>query len=134
LIAVGVNMSGLGATPLNFLAFLLLATSGSLILYSLWIVMIAATFWFTKFDNNVTILQALLDTGRYPSTVYPFWLRLIITYFVPIAVATTVPLQALRGELGPIQILLFLGISAASFLAASRVWKAGVKKYSGASS
>ena len=134
LIAVGVNMSGLGATPLNFLAFLLLATSGSLILYSLWIVMIAATFWFTKFDNNVTILQALLDTGRYPSTVYPFWLRLIITYFVPIAVATTVPLQALRGELGPMQILLFLGISAASFLAASRVWKAGVKKYSGASS
>ena len=64
--------------------------------------MIAATFWFIKFDNNVTILQALLDTGRYPSTVYPFWLRLIVTFVVPIAVATTVPLQALRGELGPL--------------------------------
>lgn len=31
--------------------------------------MIAATFWFVKFDNNVTILQALLDTGRYSSSV-----------------------------------------------------------------
>ncbi len=106
----------------------------SLILYSLWIVMIAATFWFTKFDNNVTILQALLDTGRYPATVYPSWLRLIVTFVVPIAVATTIPLQALRGELSCWQVLLFLGISAASFLVASRVWKAGVRKYSGASS
>ena len=88
-----------------------------MILYSLWIVLIAATFWFIKFDNNVTILQALLDTGRYPATVYPAWLRVIVTFVVPIAVATTVPLQALRGDLTGWQVLLFLGISAASFLA-----------------
>jgi ABC-2 type transport system permease protein len=134
LIVIGVRMSGLGTTPLHLLSFLLLAASGSLILYSLWIVLIAATFWFTKFDNNVTILQALLDTGRYPSSVYPFWLRVIITFFVPIAVATTIPLQAFRGELTALQVLLFLGISAASFFIAERVWKGGVKKYSGASS
>jgi ABC-2 type transport system permease protein len=134
LIVIGTNMSGAGASPLNLVSFLLLSASGSLILYSLWIVMIAATFWFVKFDNNVTILQALLDTGRYPSTVYPIWLRLLVTFVVPIAVATTVPLQALRGELGPWEVLLFLGISAACFLIASRIWKAGVRKYSGASS
>ena len=64
-------MSGGGATPLNLVSFLFLAISGAIILYSLWIVLIAATFWFVKFDNNVTILQALLDTGRYPATVYP---------------------------------------------------------------
>ena len=134
LIAAGVSMSGMAATPLRLLGFLLLATTGTIILYSLWIVMIAATFWFTKFDNNVTILQALLDTGRYPATVYPLWLRMIVTFLIPVAVATTVPMQALRGELGPWQILLYVLISAAAFLIASRVWKAGVKKYSGASS
>jgi len=134
LITVGINMSGGGASPLNLVSFLFLAVSGSVILYSLWIVMIAATFWFVKFDNNVTILQALLDTGRYPSTVYPIWLRLIITYLVPVAVATTVPLQALRGDLSPAQVLLFLGFGVASFWVAARVWKAGVQRYSGASS
>ncbi len=134
LIIIGVQMSGRSATIPNLFSFLLLSATGSIILYSLWIVMIAATFWFTKFDNNVTILQALLNTGRYPATVYPYWLRMIITFLVPVAVATTVPLQALRGELGLGQIVLFLGISAASFLVASRVWRAGVKKYSGASS
>ena len=134
LIVIGTQMSGVGTSPFNLFSFLLLSASGSLILYSLWIVLIAATFWFVKFDNNVTILQALLDTGRYPSTIYPIWLRLIVTFVVPIAVATTVPLQALRGDLAPWQVLLFLGISAASFMVASRIWKAGVRKYSGASS
>jgi ABC-2 type transport system permease protein len=134
LIIVGINMSGYPPTPLHLASFLLLSITGSIILYSLWIVMIAATFWFTKFDNNVTILQALLDTGRYPATVYPFWLRIIITFLIPIAVATTVPIQALRGELSLVEILLFIGISTASFMVASLVWKRGVQKYSGASS
>lgn len=134
LIAIGISMSGRGTSPADIATFLLLALTGALILYSLWIVMISATFWFTKFDNNVTILQALLDTGRYPATVYPFWLRMIITYLVPVAVATTIPLQALRGELNVLQILLFVCISAISFFIASKVWHAGVKRYAGASS
>jgi ABC-2 type transport system permease protein len=134
LIVIGINMSGGGATPLSLLSFVFLVTSGALIIYSLWIVMIAFTFWFVKFDNNVTILHALMDAGRFPATVYPPWLRLILTFVVPIAVATTVPLQALRGDLRGWQVLLFLGVGAASFLVASQVWKAGVRRYSGASS
>ena len=134
LIIVGLHISG-GTTHLvSLLSFMLLAVTGSVILYSLWIVMIAATFWFVKFDNNVTILQALLDTGRYPATIYPAWLRLLVTFIIPIAVATTVPLQALRGDLTLPQVLLFAGISVVCFLAAARIWKGGVRHYSGASS
>ncbi len=134
LLAVGLTMTGTTTTPINFLIFLLLVASGMAILYSLWIIMMAFTFWFTKFDNNVTILQALLDTGRYPATVYPLWLRLIVTFVIPVAVATTVPVQALRGELTGWQILLFLGVGLVSVLVASQVWKAGIQRYSGASS
>jgi ABC-2 type transport system permease protein len=134
LIVIGINLSGDITTPLNILTFILLATSGAIIIYSLWIVLIALTFWFTKFDNNVTILQALLDAGRYPVTVYPVWLQIIVTFIIPIALATTIPLRALRGELNMNQILVYLAISVASFLISSRVWKAGLKRYSGASS
>ena len=87
-------MSGDMTTPLNILTFILLTISGAFVIYSLWIVLIALTFWFTKFDNNVTILQALLDAGRYPVTVYPVWLRIIVTFVIPVAVATTVPSRA----------------------------------------
>lgn len=134
LVSVGINMSGDKITALHVLSFIMLALSGIVVIYSLWIVLIALTFWFTKFDNNVTIMQALLDAGRYPVSVYPVWLRIIVTYIIPIAVATTVPLQSLRGDLKPTQMLIFLGVGAVSFLIASQVWKAGLKQYSGASS
>jgi ABC-2 type transport system permease protein len=134
LIVVGVNMAEGVTTLLQILTFTLLAITGMIIIYSLWIVLIALTFWFVKFDNNVTILQALMDSGLYPATVYPAWLRIIVTFVVPIAVATTIPLQALRGELNGTQVLIFLGVSVVSFIVASRVWKLGLRQYSGASS
>jgi ABC-2 type transport system permease protein len=134
LIVIGINMSGDTTTLLHILTFILLTVSGAIVIYSLWIVLIAMTFWFTKFDNNVTILQALLDAGRYPVTVYPVWLRIIVTFIIPVAVATTVPLQALRGELSIGRVLMFIAIGIVSFLIASRAWKSGLKQYSGASS
>ncbi|HLO16472.1 MAG TPA: ABC-2 family transporter protein [Anaerolineales bacterium] len=134
LIVIGVNMSGETTTPLQILTFILLSVSGAIVIYSLWIVLIALTFWFTKFDNNVTILQALFDAGRYPVTVYPVWLRIIVTFIIPVAVATTVPLQGLHGDLTISRILMYIIIAIVSFLVASRVWKAGLKQYSGASS
>ena len=134
LIITGITMSGSITTPLNVIAFLGLTVSGAAIIYSLWIVLIAFTFWFTKFDNNVTIMQALMDAGRYPAQVYPFWLRTIITFVIPIAVATTVPLQALRGDLLWWQVIAFLLVGVAAMFISSRVWKAGVRRYSGASS
>jgi ABC-2 type transport system permease protein len=134
LIVVGVNMTDEVTSAAQILTFILLAISGMIVIYSLWIVLIALTFWFVKFDNNVTILQALMDSGRYPATVYPAWLRIIVTFIIPIALATTIPLQALRGELNATQVFIFLGVSLASFLIASQVWKSGLKQYSGASS
>ena len=134
LIVTGINMAGDVATPISIINFILLTISGAIVIYSLWIVLIAFTFYFTKFDNNVTLLQALLDSGRYPVTVYPQWLQIIVTFIIPIAVATTVPLKALRQDLGQSQVFMFVGIGIASFIVASQIWKIGLKKYSGASS
>ncbi|HLF73435.1 MAG TPA: ABC-2 family transporter protein, partial [Anaerolineales bacterium] len=50
LIVVGINLSGDITTPLSILSFVLLTVSGAVVIYSLWIVLIALTFWFTKFD------------------------------------------------------------------------------------
>jgi len=134
LIVAGLGMSGRVAAPANIATFLALTVSGAAVLYSLWIVMIAVTFWFTRFDNNVTILAALMDAGRFPAQVYPFWLRLLITFIIPIAVATTVPLQGLRGELAWWEVAGFLALGVAAVFLSSRLWKAGVRRYSGASS
>ena len=134
LIIVGFGQSAAAFSPVHLAAFAALAFSGIVIIYSLWVVLIALTFWFTKFDNNVTILHALMDAGRYPVMVYPVWLQVIITFIIPIAVATTVPVQALQGGLLLWQIAGYLLIGLAAFVAANLFWRFGVRKYSGASS
>ena len=134
LIVVGMSMTSSTATLGNVATFLLLTFSGGVVIYSLWVVLIALTFWFTKFDNNVTLMQAMMDTGRFPATVYPVWLRVIVTFIVPIALATTVPMQALRGELEWWHIALALATGVVAFLLSRALWKAGVRRYSGASS
>ena len=134
LVVAGIRMSEQIPGTLHLLSFLVLTGAGIAVIYSLWIVMIALTFWFIKLDNNVTILAALLDAGRYPATVYPIWLRMIVTFIIPIALATTVPIQALRGDLTGAQVLMYLGIAAGSLFLSSSIWKAGVRRYSGASS
>ena len=134
LITTGLNMVGNTTTPLALATFVLLIFTGGIAIYSLWIILLALTFWFTKFDNNVTLMHALTDTGRFPVTVYPAWLRVLVTYIVPIALATSIPLQALRGELAWWEVLVFVGVSVVAFLISRRIWIEGTKKYSGASS
>lgn len=132
-LVVGLRLSGGTVTLPAFLGFALLVGGGMAIFYALWIVLMAFTFWFIKFDNNVTILQALIEAGRYPATVYPPWLRLIVTFVVPIALATTVPIQALRGELPWWQIGVFLLVAVVVVAVSLRIWRAGLRRYSGAS-
>lgn len=135
LIIIGLFASG-GEPPTlaNIVTFLVLTTTGGFVIYSLWIALISLTFWFTKFDNNVTLMQALMDTGRFPSVVYPIWLRIIVTFIIPIAIATTIPLQALRGDLVWWQILLAIGAAVLAVFLSTQLWRAGVRRYSGASS
>lgn len=67
-------------------------------------------------------------------TVYPTWLRLIITFLAPIAVAATMSSQAPRGDLAWWQVFACLGAGAASVLVALQVWGARIRRYSGAGS
>ena len=133
MVPLGLSLAGRTAAINEMLMFLILAVSGLLVIYSVWIVLISAVFWFTKFDNNITLMQALTDSGRYPTTVYPVWLRFLVTFVIPIGLATTVPLQALRGELAPLQVVGFLGAGAVALLVSSAVWRAGTRRYAGAS-
>ena len=118
---------------INIVTFLALILSGGFIIYSLWIVLISLTFWFTKFDNNVTLMQALMDTGRYPAVVYPGWLRYSVTFLVPVAFAVTVPAEALTSRLEWQTALLALGFAVALFAFTRWFWRFGLRHYSGAS-
>ena len=91
------------------------------------------TFWFIRMDNILVIFESMYEAGRWPLTLYPRWLRAALTFLVPVAVAVTVPAEALVGRLGE-HTLPFVIVAAALMLLVSRwFWSVGIRHYSGAS-
>jgi ABC-2 type transport system permease protein len=91
------------------------------------------TFWFVRLENILVILVAMWEAGRWPVGIYPPWLRLTLTFVIPVAFATTVPAEALAGRLTDATLAGAVAL-ASLLLAVSRwFWSIGVRHYSGAS-
>jgi ABC-2 type transport system permease protein len=115
------------------LGFVSLLCMGALMIYSFWLMLTTAAFWIVKMDEIVNLFQGVYAAGRYPIGIYPGWLRLGLTFLVPVAFAVTIPAEALTGRLslqtygGAVALTLFLLVVARWF------WKLGTRHYSGAS-
>jgi ABC-2 type transport system permease protein len=114
-------------------AFAAALAAGGLIVYSFWLMLATLSFWFVRVENILVIFQSMYEAGRWPVSLYPRWLRFSLTFLVPVAFATTVPTQALSDRLTG-RTLLGAGALAVLLLVVSRLfWRAGVRRYSGAS-
>ena len=67
-------------------------------------------------------------------TIYPEWLRVSLTFLVPIAFAVTVPAQALTKRLTPETLLLAFGFAVVAVVLSRAFFRVGLRRYSGASS
>jgi ABC-2 type transport system permease protein len=65
--------------------------------------------------------------------IYPSWLRIGLTFLVPVAFAVTVPAEALTARLTPLTLGLAVGMAVLALLAARWFWHLGLRHYSGAS-
>ena len=107
--------------------------AGGAIIYSFFLTMGALSFWFLRFQNILLIFQNMYQAGRWPIGVYPRWLRIILTFIIPVAIAITVPAEALVSRLTS-ERLVAVGLAALLSLTVSRlIWLRGVRHYSGAS-
>ncbi|MCB9137206.1 MAG: ABC-2 family transporter protein [Caldilineaceae bacterium] len=107
--------------------------AGGLIVYSFWLILSTFAFWFVRVDNIQVIFTSLYEAGRWPITIYPGWLRMMLTFLVPVAFATTVPAQAFTGRLEPGLMLGALALAAFMLIVARLFWRYGLRAYSGAS-
>jgi ABC-2 type transport system permease protein len=114
-------------------AFAAALAAGGIIVYSFWLMLATLSFWFVRVENILVIFQSMYEAGRWPVSLYPRWLRFSLTFLVPVAFATTVPAQALSGRLTGRTLLGAGGLALALFLVARLFWRAGVRRYSGAS-
>ena len=132
---LGVAAARLGAalTLARLAAFALALAASTATFYAVLLLFASLVFWspgflFTWLFNN------LWQLARWPLGLYPGWLRLMLTWVVPLGLMTTLPTQALMGALRPGMMLAALGLAAALTLVASALFRVGLRRYSSASS
>jgi ABC-2 type transport system permease protein len=75
----------------------------------------------------------MYEAGRWPVSLYPAWLRYGLTFVIPVAFATTVPVEALTNRLNGVTLLVAFGLAVILALVSRAFWKIGLKHYSGTS-
>jgi ABC-2 type transport system permease protein len=115
-------------------AFLPTLLLGAVLIYCFWLLIASVTFWVTRMDDIVDCFEGIYSAGRYPVTAYPSWMRVCLTFVVPVAFAVTVPAEAITGRLTAQTLLGAMGLAALALAVSRTVWLQGLRRYSGASS
>jgi ABC-2 type transport system permease protein len=113
--------------------FIGMLLAGAIIIYSFWLILATLAFWFVRVENITEIFRSMYEAGRWPVSLYPGWLRFILSFVVPVAFVTTVPAEALTGRLTPSTLLVSCVVAAALFVVSRFFWKIGLSQYSGTS-
>lgn len=136
-VAIAVWASGrLGLHPgfAQIAGALAMLVASTAILYSLWLAVISLAFWFVRVDNLSYLFNAIFDAARWPVSVFRGWVRVLLTFVVPVGLMTSFPAMALLGTLSRGNVLAATAL-AVGLLALSRfVWTRAVRRYASASS
>jgi ABC-2 type transport system permease protein len=104
------------------------------LLYSIWILVVSASFWAVRVDNLSYLFGSIFDAARWPIDVFSGALRVVFTVVFPLAIMTTYPAEALLGRLTPLSGALALLGGTVFALVARLVWLRAVRYYTSASS
>lgn len=132
-IVVALISGGVTVGPAHILAALLTLFSGTLIVYSFYLMLATCAFWFIKIENILVIFMSMYQAGRWPVGIYPQMLQIILTFLVPVAFAVTVPAEALVGRMNVGGLLLSTLLALILLTVARWFWRFGVRHYAGAS-
>ncbi len=121
-------------SPAQLGAGLLLLVSGLIVMYSLWILIVATAFWVVRMDNLIYLLGSVFDAARWPAQVFRGAYRVIFTFVIPLAVMTTYPAMALLGQLTLTTGLACVGAAVVAAVLARAVWGLALRSYTSASS
>ena len=132
---IGYGISGLerAVGPADVVLFFVMLLVGAITIYCFWVIIATLAFWIVAAWNIIELFEGVYATGRWPVSIYPIWLRLSVTFLVPIAFAITVPAEAVTSRLDWETVALAFGFGAALFVFTRWWWGFGLRRYSGAS-
>jgi ABC-2 type transport system permease protein len=135
LIVLGVGVAQVQASIglVQALAFAVALLLGASMIYCFWLILTTGAFWIVRMDEIHELFDGIYQSGRWPVTIYPGWLRISLTYLVPIAFAVTVPAEAITSRLTVDTLLIAAAFAVVLLFVARAWWRFGLRHYSGAS-
>jgi ABC-2 type transport system permease protein len=138
-LALGLGVLGVALVQLqqslawtHLVTFFLALAAALAILYAVLLAFCALVFWSPALFT--WIFDSLFQMARYPVGLYPGWLRLVLTWVVPVGIITTVPAQALSGDLSLAMLVGSLLLALGLLAGASALFRLGLRRYASASS
>ncbi len=135
LIVLGTAVSRLGTTLslLQIGTFMLTLTASIFILYAILLASATLVFWHPGFMLT-WVFNSIFQLARYPMGVYPGWLRLLLTWVVPVGIMTSFPATALTENLPGRLLIASLLLAFILTIGASLLFRTGLRRYASASS
>lgn len=130
---VGVRLLDHTPSLVAIAAWAVLSLIGLITGWAILIGLASLAFWAPRLSLGV-LHDAAWGFARYPVDLYGRWMKQLFTYAFPIAVMTTWPTQALTLGPDPIRSAAALLIATAFVTAAIIMWRAGLHRYTGATS
>lgn len=124
---------GQNLTSPNLLLFVFSMIIGVIILYAILLIFAGLVFWSPGFLFT-WVFDGIFQMARYPIGVYPQWVRLILTWVIPVGLITTVPAQALSGSSSLWLVVGAVLFSVVLFLVGTILFRTGLRRYASASS
>jgi ABC-2 type transport system permease protein len=132
-LAYGIDGLTRGAGLDDVLLFAGLLVLGAVAIYCFWLVIATLAFWIVNVWEIIELFDGIYQAGRWPTTIFPTWLRIGVTFVFPLAFAITVPAEAVTSRLEWETVGLAIGFTAALFAFTRWWWSFGLRRYSGAS-
>ena len=132
-VAYGIAGLDTGVGVADVFLFLAMLAVGTVTIYCFWLIIATLAFWIVDVWNIMELFEGVYQTGRWPVSIYPIWLRIGVTFIVPIAFAITVPAEAVTSRLDSSTVVLAIVFSALLFAFTRWWWRFGLRRYSGAS-
>ncbi len=114
--------------------YLLFLANGFALAFAINIILASLTFYSVQSSNIWGFWRDLIYILRFPPEVFPYGVRIALTYVLPMLVIVAFPVKAALGRLSTPVAVYGLALSAAALVLAWKFWHRSLRAYSSASS
>jgi ABC-2 type transport system permease protein len=132
-VAFGLAHAAIAVTAVGVLCWLVLLFAATVIMWATRVLFATLVFWALGLSLDV-VYEAIWQFARYPVQLYRSPLQLIFTYVFPVALVATVPVDVLARGGGLVVVPVALGIAGAACVVTGLAWRAGLRRYTSATS